>query len=910
MFKRTKLNAALMPLFGATLALTGAPASAQQQLDRVEVTGSSIKRIDGETALPVTVIKRVDIEKTGASNVQELVDRLSMNSGGGRSLAESVGETSATGQSGASLRGLGRERTLLLLNGRRLSPYPFSGLGVDLNAIPLSAIERIEILRDGASATYGSDAIGGVMNFITRKDFQGGEINVGYESPQKSGGKVESISGAFGFGDLGKDRYNVLGSLSYQKYGQLKASQRSFASTGNRPDIGVVKTSGNTFPANGFIAAPNTLDANGNLVTGALIPGTSGFPNCAPPDSFNDGSTPNCRYDYSHYVDLIPKSERLGGLLRGTVQLGDTHQLFGEVSYSRNDITFSSSQTPSTTTGKPSYLYPSGGRYYPTAAADAFLPGYRGDIRLSWRIVDGGNRVNKVTSEQTRIVAGAEGTLAGWDYKAAIVSAESKARDVFVSGLFSDQILVQGLATGNINPFGPNDATGLALLKAAELSGDNRVSKTSSNGFDGQISSEIFQLPAGPVGLALGFDTRKEKYLDGYSALAASGDIVGGSGDAGKVEASRNVTGFFGELAVPIIKGLDLTGAIRTDRYSSTSGSSRDGAFNSPNVSATSPKLSLRWAPMKELLVRGSIGKGFRAPALDDLFRPSAGTNTGGNFTDPYYDSIRGCTAAPNTDYCNTQLTATNFSNPNLKPEKSKTLSFGLVFEPSADLTLGVDYFDIKITNGITALTADDILKDWFKNQTGPTTSSSVYADRLVRNASTGYLDYVRASTENVAVLRASGFDLSAKYRARTAVGTFTPAWEATYLTKSQESNVVSGNVVNTLGKYTDKGPVPRLKQNISLDWEQGAWAAGVKYYWQSGYEDYDEVSRVSAYDLWDVQAQFKGVKNLTVIAGIRNLLDKKPPTSVQEDYFQVGYDPSYSDVKGRTYYVRLGYKF
>ncbi len=640
------------------------------------------------------------------------------------------------------------------------------------------------------------------------------------------------------------------------------------------------------------------------------MPGTSKFPTCAPPDSFNDGTTQNCRYDYSHYVDLIPKSERLGGLVRGTFQLNADHQLFGEASYTKNEITFASSQTPSTTTGKPPYLYPGGGKYYPTAAVDAVQPGYRGDLRLSWRIVDGGPRTNKVTNEVTRLVVGAEGALAGWDYKTAIVSAESKARDDYVSGIFSDTALVKALATGNVNPFGPNDAAGLALLKSAELSGNNRSSKFTAKGFDAQATREIYKLPAGSAAVALGVDYRKENYLDGYSAVAGSGDIVGGSGNAGRVSGERDVTGLFGELNVPLIKGLDLTAAVRSDRYSGTKGESRDGSFTSPNVSSTSPKISLRWVPAKQVLVRGSVGRGFRAPALNDMFAPAAGTNTGGNFTDPYYDSIKGCTAFPNTDYCNTQLTATNFSNPNLKPEKSKTLSLGLVLEPVNDLSIGVDYFDIKINNGIDTLTADVILRDWFKNQTGPTTSSSVYANRLIRDPATGYLNFVRSSVENVASLRAAGFDLSAKYRMRTAVGTFSPAWEATYLTKSEKSNIVSGDVVNNLGKYTLGGPVPRLKQTVALDWEQGAWGAGVRYFWQSKYQDYDEVNTVGSYELVDLQASYKGVKNLTLVAGVRNLMDRKPPSSVQEDYFQVGYDPTYADVKGRTFYVRLTYKF
>lgn len=894
MFKRKSVNAAVLVALGVAL-----PAIAQQQLDRVEITGSSIKRIDAETALPVSVINRDSINKSGASNVQELVDRLSYNNGGGLALGQSIGDGSANGQVGASLRGLGRGRTLVLLNGRRMPIYPFSGQGVDLNSIPLAAIERIEVLRDGASATYGSDAIGGVMNFITRKDYQGGDLSVGLEMP-RSVGDVFSLSGGLGFGDLSKDKFNILGTFNFQSYDPIRAKDRSYAATGNRPDLGLIKDSGNTFPANAFIRT-----------TGQFVPGASNYPVCQPPDSFPREEIGNCRYDYTHYIDLIPQQDRYGALVKGTLALNDDNQLFTEVAYSRNEMVLGSSQTPSTTTGKPPYYYPGGGKYYPTAAVDAVLPGYRGDLRLSWRIVDGGQRRSKVTNDVTRTVIGTEGLLAGFDYKAAFTYAEANAREDYVSGIFSDTKLVQALATGLINPFGPNDAEGLALLKAAELTGNARKSKTSNTGVDLTVSRELFNVGGGNAGVALGGEFRKEKYDDGYSELAGSGDIVGGSGTAGRVGAQRDVSGLFAEVNLPVLKSLELNAAVRYDRYSGTSGASRDGSRDTENLSATSPKVSLRFTPMTGLLFRAAAGKGFRAPALDNMFAPSSITNTGGNFTDPNYDRISGCAALPNTDYCSTQLTTQTNSNPDLKPEKSKTFTAGIVFEMVKDLTVSVDYFDMKITNGLRYLSGDDIMRDWEKHRVpGTFTSTSIFANRLVVDPDTGYLEYIRGSWENVGKIRTSGFDFSARMRIPTAYGNLTPGWDATLLTKSEETIVGTGSTRDDLGKYKLGGPVIKLKQTFTLDWDKDKWGASLRYYRQNGYEDYDETSRVKAYDLFDVQGMFRGIKNVTLTAGIRNLFDKKPPSTVQEDYFQVGFDPTYADVKGRTFYLRGNYKF
>ena len=903
MFKRKSINlAALLALGAAAL-----PVAAQNtQLDRVEITGSSIKRIDTETSLPVSVISRDSINKSGASNVQELVDRLSYNNGGGLALGQSIGDGSANGQVGASLRGLGRARTLVLLNGRRLPVYPFSGQGVDLNAIPLAAIERIEVLRDGASATYGSDAIGGVMNFITRKDFQGIDISVGLETP-KAVGDVFSASIGGGVGDLSKDKFNLLGTFNYQNYDAIRAADRSYASTGNRPDLGVVKDSGNTFPANASIPPGNPFNPGPGS---KYVPGAAKFPNCQPPDSYAGAA--NCRYDYTHYIDLVPASDRYGALVKGTFAPSQDHTLFAEVAYSRNEIVLGSSQTPSTTTGKPSYLYPGGGKYYPTAAVDAVAPGYRGDLILSWRIVDGGQRRTKVTNQVTRTVLGAEGTFGGFDYKAAYVYAEGKASDDFVSGNYSDTRLVQALATGLINPWGPNDAAGLAALKSAELTGNNRKSKTSNNGVDFTLSRELFNVGAGNLGIAFGGEARKEKYLDGYSELAGSGDVVGGSGTAGKVSAQRDVGGIFAEANLPVLKSVEINGAVRFDKYAKTSGGSRDGNASTRSLSATSPKLSVKFTPMTGLLFRASAGKGFRAPALDNLFAPSAFTNTGGNFNDPNYETKVGCTGSTaNTDYCNTQLTVQNNSNLNLEPEKSKTFNLGLVFEMIKDTTLSVDYFDMEITNGLRFLSGDDILRDWYKHRTSPTsnTSTSIFADRLVLN-SQGYLDYVRASWENVGKIKTAGFDFSARARIRTEFGTLTPGWEATLLTKSEESIVGTGTTRDNLGKYNLGGPVVKLKQTFTLDWDKDKWGASIRYFRQNGYEDYDEVRKVKAYDLFDVQGQFRGIKGVTLTAGIRNLFDKKPPTTNQEDYFQVGFDPTYAAVQQRTFYVRGNYRY
>ncbi|MEO6363118.1 MAG: TonB-dependent receptor plug domain-containing protein, partial [Caldimonas sp.] len=252
MLKRTKLCTSLMIAFGSGLAAL--PAMAQQSLERVEITGSSIKRIDAETALPVQVITREQIQKTGATNVEQLLQTISsISSSGGLTAASASGATTG-GISAISVHGLTSIRTLVLINGRRIAPYGIGFVGdsvsVDVNSIPLAAIERVEVLKDGASAIYGSDAIAGVVNFILRQDFKGVEVTGEYGDTTQGGANFKRASGTFGFGNLAADRFNVLFVASYQKEGSLFGREREFSKSGINLVTGSDATSGNTFPGN------------------------------------------------------------------------------------------------------------------------------------------------------------------------------------------------------------------------------------------------------------------------------------------------------------------------------------------------------------------------------------------------------------------------------------------------------------------------------------------------------------------------------------------------------------------------------------------------------------------------------------------------------------------------------------
>jgi iron complex outermembrane receptor protein len=298
-----------------------ASGSAFAQDVRVDVTGTNIKRVESEGALPVQIITREEIQRSGVQSSTELMNRISaVNSSGTFNEITGVG-SSLTGFAGVSLRGLGVERTLVLLNGRRLSNYSIAGAAVDVNTIPVTAIERVEVLKDGASAVYGTDAVAGVINFIMRKDFTGLDAYAYYGDSDQGGGKQWRTTITGGWGDLAKDRFNVFGMYDYVKTDPITALQRSFSNTVYRPDIGMDSTSANVIPAN--IAQPGGFAGSRN----------PGAPGCLPPFSIVTTNSAICRFDFGATINITPPSEKQTVLGRFTWQINPDHQLLAEGSW-------------------------------------------------------------------------------------------------------------------------------------------------------------------------------------------------------------------------------------------------------------------------------------------------------------------------------------------------------------------------------------------------------------------------------------------------------------------------------------------------------------------------------------------------------------------------------------------------
>jgi iron complex outermembrane recepter protein len=909
MFKRTKVCSALALAFGGGLLVTAAPVSAQdQQLERVEITGSAIKRIDAETAVPVTVLKTEDLKREGITTIEQVINRVAANQ-----ISQGASQSVGLGTGGASfanLRALGQNKTLVLLNGRRIANNAIDSSAPDLNMIPFAALDRVEVLRDGASALYGTDAIGGVINFITRRDYTGGTASIGFDSPQHPGAKSYNANVGFGFGDLTKDRYNLFGFIDYHKQDPLRASQRQ--SINDRS----VKTSGSTPSAN--------YDQEGAV-------GNASFPGCGAPNGISNADTTNpldqtCGYLYARQVDLIPKSERTTGFLKGTLQLTPDHQLGLEWFISKNSgATLIAGVPYSALYVNPGTKFFPGNGITPPITAFPYDPNYvnslgmppgglPGGVNARWRDVVSGGRAEETINVQQRLVASLEGALAGWDYRTAFTYNENNITDKLTGGYTDGSIVTPGVLSGAINPFGDQDAAGAALLGSALAKGTLFTGKGTVYSLDFQASRDLgdWAHAGRSAAIALGAEIRREKFRfvgnPPFDELVISST---GFDPATDSQGSRTVEAMYAELNVPLLKTLEVTGSLRYDHYSDFG-------------DTTNPKLSFRFQPIKQVLVRGSYSTGFRAPSLYDLYAPRTFTNSADNLNDPVRcpggTPIPGVSSSTN---CDTQFMDLIGGNPNLAPEKSTSYTLGLVFEPTADFNAGVDFWWITLKGQVGALSDTVIFGDPVKYASAfhraPNGSLSIDGSQCPGFPVAPTCGYFDSFSINNGDVKTAGIDLSATYRMRFAnAGNFVFGFNGTYVNKFDYQNEQGGPFLNNVGVYgagvalssLQGGPVFRWQHTLTANWSRGAWGLGLLNHYKSHYADQDPTNTVGAYSTWDGYATWQPTKAVALTFGVRNLFDKEPPFSNQSATFQVGYDPRFTDPTGRTYYVRGSYSF
>ncbi len=938
-----RLTLTSMAAAAATLAagLAASPSFAQNE-QRVEITGSSIKRIAAEGALPVITLNKGDIERSGATSVRELVQALPSMQG------FSVPSDSINGGQGgtttASLRNLGSIYTLVLLNGRRVAPFS-SGSTVNLEQLPLSVIERVEVLADGASALYGADAIAGVVNFITKKNSSGGGIDLSASVPQKAGGKEWQASISKGFGDVDRDGFNLLAGLSVERIDAINASQRDFSKSGVIP----FEHHGRKlyfWQLSPFSSPPNvTLENADGEELGVFSPGKLIRGNCGEDTAaFAQGDA--CRFDFSSTVQAQPSSERKNLFLSGQVRLGSEWTGFAEALLS--DVAMTGRFAPP---AQGLRMALDGALYQrhvlPLLGQLGIDPADVAFATLSMRVRDAGPRASRYGTKGTHLVAGVEGQLLGFDTSISAIHSKNKLNERYAGGYLSKLAFDRLIADNQFDPFvqGTGAASDRLAPAILDMTTSDSISQLDVLSLKG--SRELFMLAGKPVYLGLGLDLTRQRYANtpspmqmGRNALQPDFDDlpIGASQGGLPFDTARRSTGAFAELQLPLSKTFELSASLRHDAYAAAKNSSNFDTAGRPIAAAeqgnsyrkATYKVGLRFQPTAEWLLRASYGTGFRAPTLEDVADPlkdfgvlSVARPCPVAAGDPLY---AGCRSTP-TQY-NLRIGGNPFSGAQgLRPETSKQWTVGLRFEPSAAMSMGAELWSVAIKD-IIAVVPEDAAFDHFETyrQLFTVTTDTATARPILT------LNQVRF---NGASAKSSGVDLDLTARLAMPLGRLTTRLMATYLIESYFDFGFGGGKESSLGKMGSDDQVAfrtLIKLQGTLD--SGPFSNTVTAQWKPGYRDQtysaddgivrernadgtpgDFVAiddfRVPAYWTLDWQGRWNISSDFSLQAGIKNLLNKKPPLSIKSvGGNMVGFDPRYADGRGRTFQLTAQYRF
>lgn len=880
----------------AAIAATQTPVSyaaapADEELEEVIVTGSILKRTDTETASPVSVISAEVLEERGITTTAEALQRIPGNNAGTMQSGWNAGGNFASGATAPALRGLTVQATLSMADGLRLPQYPYADDGhrgfVDLNTIPSAIVDRLEVLRDGASATYGTDAIAGVINVITKKQIEGLHFDGSYGLSQRNDSDEKRFSITAGYGDLGSQGFNFYISGEYQKQNSLFARDRGYpyntldyqqicsddGSTcmGNTNWNGVTAEDGSF---NGLFAIPGvTLVRPVTTPGGATGAGRFQFLNPAAgcrewtPVTITAGQSATsplstCEINFqSAYRMLQPEVERMGLTMRATVNVTDNMQAYAMGTFYKTDSYshspprgFDENVAQPRPAGLPAYQVILPVYVCPTGVGtlnglNTGCTSANGTLNPNNPFAAGGQTAQAllrspypITSEPRvstyRAALGVEGEFTdGMTYQADFTAAKIDL-DERRRGYMIPQRIMDVVARGQFNfsnPYATPQSVWDAISPAA-----NKTSTSDLWQIQGVVAKDLWTLPGGTMQMAIGAAYREEGVnapsgnpqndLEPYSRYAVL-NAVGAVG-------TRNVKSGFFEIDAPVLEQLDLTGSGRYDKYSS-------------GQSNFSPKAGIKYKPVEQLVLRGTWSKGFRVPSFNEAF---------GLPTTGFVTNVIPCTNATYAAFCaahggttnsyvgqSYSIGLTNSGNPSLKPEKSNSFTAGIIFEPFENVSFTVDYWNIKIKGLVKGVTADSsIIAQYYANNGNanipgitlvPDNIDQAFPNALPR------LGFIQASFQNLDWQKASGIDFGANVSMPIASSgvTWRSAFDASYLLNLSE--IIGGTVNHYEGTLspcdvTSCSGAPSLRATWQNSFEYGKATASLTTYYTKSYDN------------------------------------------------------------------------
>lgn len=843
--------------------------AAEDDVGEIIVTGSRIARSsDFESPSPVLTVNRESIERSGYNNLQQLMEKIPANGNGAFSTRGNNQDSTANGAASISLRGLGADATLVLVNGRRVAVSSFAENVttnfVDINSIPVAAIERVEVLKDGSSAVYGSDAVAGVINIITRRDFEGFEASVGYGAAD--GYDEMTASAVWG---LGGDDFNVTMIADYFKNSSLFNTERGrLGSADQSARGGLDQRSSRSYPGRFIVDDVAVRD-----------------PACPADRSIGD----LCVYDYGIWNVLIPEAERSGFMLLAHQAFGDGFEFFGELAVQHNR---------SIAQGAPTPLDEGAGLTVPVTHPNNPFPGASSIDISRYRTVDAGPRQWDIETDNLRGVVGIRGEIAGWSWEIAAQRARSESEQTGdrTQGWVRTDLLQAEIDAGRYNPFGGVQNP----PEVIEAISTNLVRRGLSRltMYDAQVSGALFEMPAGSLRMAAGAEYREEDVSDIPDDQFQRGLIFGT--EAVSAQASRDSWAAFVEFAIPVLESLELSLALRYDDYSDFG-------------DTTNPKIAARWAPIESLAFRASWGTGFRAPSLAQI-------GLGPSQESQFFIDTFGCEAGI-ASACNLLDYQIIFSgNPDLDAEESENFNIGVAWRPTGRAELSLDYWDITQENKIEEAPFGFIYRQFC----GVQDSEVCLRSAPVGGAPLGALLSVNSGFVNIGEQNVSGIDLGGYFGFDLGPGSMTVSLSYSYLIEFERIELNAEGTGFVSRAWEGEYEYPQHRALLSADWGTDAWGVFAQLNYVGEFEDtpdadfdgildFDTVStpKVDAFTTLNLQFRYTGIENVQLLAGIDNAFDEDVPFAVGDaDTDLYGYVQSQHSPRGRFWNVKAILKF
>ncbi|MGL4581020.1 MAG: TonB-dependent receptor [Shewanella xiamenensis] len=875
------VRASLITMGSASVLLSGITIAAEEntKVERIEVTGSRIKQVDMETVSPVTVINAADIAMTGEKTVADVLNNSAINSFGSWRGVSGYG-SGASSTSSVNLRGLGSSATLVLLDGRRMpGTSSSSGSVADTSSIPMAIVERIEILRDGASAVYGSDAVAGVINIITKKEFDGLQLDYSTEQPSVEGGDANRLSIATGYNT---DKGNI--TLTYEYYDTKAVMDRDIW---NMDDPSYATYSGLSSVPNGKYGT-----GNGSWYSNSDI--------CDQTENTVDKTDGNnngrCLYDSGRVTKLFGDQTRNSFLSNFTYEITDGIQFRGRASASLAETETRYAGTPVSTN-------------YPVMSADNKFNPVGEDMTLYMRSAQIGERDTLTETNNVDILGGFIGTLDlgnGIDWELNAQHSRSTTNS-FNYNLINDEIVQQGIDSEQYDIF---NTTGMSyeqwnqqmteLYRKAAHTGVYQ-GKFESTQIDGLASTLLVDNGDVSVAMVGGLEYEMIKFKQTSDPESASGIISGGSG-GDDVDATRDRSAAYLEFQVGLPANVELSAAVRYERYEQEGSltGAQGQVVNSSTFDAVVPKFGISWRPVDSLLLRASYGDSFRAPNMGEMFSSQSLS------FEKAVDSLW-CNEPGNVDavYCATSNQHKTWygGNPDLEAEEGNSLTLGGVWNATDNWNIELSYFSIAYENKIESISVNDILRDEIKNGSSP----------YVHRGADGKIEYIEAGVRNLATVETSGIDFVTAYNLETGIGDFNFRLDLTHVLDFKKQDNAESEMIDYAG-LTDS---PDWRGNFATSWKYDDFSAAwtVVYIGRQSADYYNQLEETDVYVDYsnyfkhNIQFAYNHAYNGSITVGVNNVFDADAPNFyTYADYRDV--NVGLYDVLGRTYYLRINQKF